>query len=395
MACLTDLPAEVIHLVLTQLNPSQPKLAKLALVARCLTAPAQYLLFANASITSLVQFDALLDVLQPPRLPRRPPSADEKVDSDELGCDHDMDHLTSNWARALGTTRLRVECRNFGEKGWGTRLGRLLRLAANVQGLELRGIHDLRIKFLQGRGGTDRTPSGRRHRICTDSSHHAGAASLSITSTTFKNHALTTSPDLATFLRSVTRLTLSNLGLPFPSTHVHQLLTYSSPNLTYLALSALRDLYSPALLLPLFALLRPPAAPNLRHLRLGAIDSRQVAIIAQPDCLPRLAQVAKLEWVFPNPTRELLDATPDGVRVLVLKPRAGAQSEDKEERMQAMDQEDKVYRSLMDVLGCGALRRGGGGGVREVWWGGASGAGRRLQAAAAEDQILVRLAHEW
>ena len=154
MARFDDLPAELVELILAHLGPSQPQLARLALVSPCLSAPARYRLFSNASITSLSQFDALLDFLQPPRAPRRPPGSHGQVDSDLLGWNDDTDITTSPWARALGTTRLRVDCRTFGEKGWGTRLGQLLRLAGNVRVFELRGIHDLRVKFLQGRGGT-------------------------------------------------------------------------------------------------------------------------------------------------------------------------------------------------------------------------------------------------
>ena len=397
MARLDDLPAEVLMLLLTHLNPTQAQLARLALVSRCLSGPAQYLLFANASIKSLDQFDALLHVLQPVHRPPRPLGPVGKADPDSFEDEDDGGEEPSPWARALGTTRLKVECTTFGEKGWGTRLGRLLRVGANVHKFEVRGLHDLRIKFLQGRGGElfrlARPDQVGQFRI--DSMSSTGATSLSITSTTFKNHALTTSPDLATFVRSVRHLTLANLGLPFPSTHLHQIIIHCARNLEYLALSALRDLNSSELLVPLVALLRPASAPRLRHLRFGSLDKAQAALLALPECLPGLCQVVRLDWTFPFPTRDLLDATPAGVQVLVLKPRAGAQDADKEERMLRMGEEDKVVAALMEVLGSGALARGGGRGVREVWWGGAAAAGRRLGAAAAGDQVRIRLANEW
>lgn len=384
---LNDLPPELIQLILEHLHPSQPRLASLALSARALTGPAQYVLFANASITSIEQFDLLLAVLQPVRPPRQQATAGELEKADSLGWEDEEDCVDSPWARALGTTRLKVECREFGQAGWGTRLGRLLRLAPNVRTVSLRGIDSLRIKFLQGRGGepllATRCPA---FQSADPLFLYTGATSLSITSTTFKNHALPSSPSLATFLRSVRHLTLANLGLPYPSTHVQHILSHCCHNLTYLALSALRDLHTPELLLPLFALLGPASAPRLRHIRFGSLDSRQTDIIARESCLGSLTQVTKITWTFPLPTAELLAATPTSVTTLVLKPRAGLGT-DKEDRMQAMEEEDAVSAALDKALKDGKL----GGGMREIRWEGGKGAGRRLQQAAGDEGVVVCL----
>jgi hypothetical protein len=135
---LANLPPEILLAIFAHLD--RPHLPQLSLLCRSFAPPAQYTLFRSPSITSLTSLDALLSILEP--TDRR-----HSLDLDE---DDDWDHDTG-WVTVV--MELRLECLEFGQKGWGQRIARLLRVCRNVQRLELLMIDDLRPKQLMGNGG--------------------------------------------------------------------------------------------------------------------------------------------------------------------------------------------------------------------------------------------------
>ncbi|BGP14042.1 hypothetical protein JCM10213v2_001980 [Rhodosporidiobolus nylandii] len=115
--------------------------------------------------------------------------------------------------------RFRVQGSVFA-KGYGVRVQKLLRAAPHLEEVELVGLDDLRAKHLVGTGTVTQ---------------------LTLLNSSFRPNSHTCPPTLPTFLSGLTSLTLANLGLPPPSTHLTDLLTHCAPTLEHLALSSLRD----------------------------------------------------------------------------------------------------------------------------------------------------------
>lgn len=151
---LDHLPPEVLLLCLASLASSQ--LVQLALVSSAFTRPAQALLFNAPRIATLEQFDALLLVLDPPpsreRIYRRRTSisrteADVQDPETWQREDGEKDH---GWAPLVHD--LRIQCMKLGQRGWGQRIGRLLKVCTGVGKVEISGVDDLKAKFLVGAG---------------------------------------------------------------------------------------------------------------------------------------------------------------------------------------------------------------------------------------------------
>lgn len=55
--------------------------------------------------------------------------------------------------RAQGVRKVEVVCRKYGTRGWGPRIGHLMRICGRIDHLEINGVEDMRIKYLYGHGG--------------------------------------------------------------------------------------------------------------------------------------------------------------------------------------------------------------------------------------------------
>ena len=70
----------------------------------------------------------------------------------------------------------------------------------------------------------------------------AALTHLTLLNSSFRPHSHTAPATLAPFLASLTHLTMANVGLPQPSSHLTDMLRCCAPTLRYLAISSLRDI---------------------------------------------------------------------------------------------------------------------------------------------------------
>ncbi|GAA6001142.1 hypothetical protein JCM10207_007429 [Rhodosporidiobolus poonsookiae] len=213
--------------------------------------------------------------------------------------------------------RVRVEGRIFASKGYGVRINRVLKACPEVERVEVVGVDDLRMKHLVGNGSTTH---------------------LTLLNSSFHTNAHTCPSSLPSFLSALTHLTVANLGLPPPSTHLTDLLHHCAPTLEHLALSSLRDVDLAEFQRALATLVRPrPAgAGKLRSLMLGFLTDAQVSALTLPlppaldptsasaarSLAPLLARlpVTHLTFTLPLPSLPLLLALPPTLRVLTIRP---------------------------------------------------------------------------
>lgn len=123
---------------------------------------------------------------------------------------------------------------------------------------------------------------------------HAAVRHLTLLNSSFRSNSLPSPPTLAPFLSSLTHLTLANLGLPPPSTHLTDMLTLCAPTLHHLALSSLRDVDAREFRRALKVLVTD--APNLHTLMLGFLTDDQISAL----CLP-LDDSAASTSLLPTP----------------------------------------------------------------------------------------------
>lgn len=97
---------------------------------------------------------------------------------------------------------------------------------------------------------------------------------LRLTSCSFRAHSLPSPSNLTDFFASARNLTLANLGLPHPSTHLHSILVASAATLRSLTVSSLRDVTMPLWREAMGVL--ATKCTNLRELRLGTLLSEQL-----------------------------------------------------------------------------------------------------------------------
>ncbi|GAA5915529.1 hypothetical protein JCM5296_001751 [Sporobolomyces johnsonii] len=290
-ASLSSLPFElaldILSLVVLDSPAPQSTLATLSLVSRTFADLAQPLLFLAPCVFSLKDLDALLVALDDERFSGR-------------------------------VRRFRVHGRVFNSKGYGLRLSRVLR-ACRVERLEVIGVDDLRPKHLVGEGALTH---------------------LSLLNSSFRPHSHVCPPSLPTFLTSLTHLTLSNLGLPSPSTHLTVLLQQPSHTLEYLAISSLRDV--DLLQFRRVAQVLVSDCERLQTLVLGFLTDEQVEALCLPlvaaepgplstprprrPALSLLAHLTSLTFTLPHPSLLLLVALPPSLLTLTIRPPYGRSS---------------------------------------------------------------------
>ncbi|GAA5890697.1 hypothetical protein JCM16303_006487, partial [Sporobolomyces ruberrimus] len=207
--------------------------------------------------------------------------------------------------------QLTIVGRVFKSKGYGIRIQRLLKVCERVNKLELVGIDDLRPK----------------HLVSNKTLTH-----LSLLNTSFRPHSLVNPPNLVSFTSSLTHLTLSNLGLPPPSTHLSTLISLASKTLKYLAISSIRDVESLEFH-KTFSILATEC-PKLSTLVLGFLTDEQVETLSLPllssttSCTPstsypilsRLSNLRSLTFTLPLPTLPLLLSLPPSLQTLSIRP---------------------------------------------------------------------------
>lgn len=140
---LLDLPQEIILAIIDSQLFTQRELARLCTVHRVFTGPATSLLFQAPQLTSLRQLDRFLYACEP------------RYRRDSHHRDHDLNLQDGlDWTQMVRT--LRISCTQFGERGWGQRIGRILQLCTNLERLFIWGVDDLRMKYFTGQGGESR-----------------------------------------------------------------------------------------------------------------------------------------------------------------------------------------------------------------------------------------------
>ncbi|GAA5937559.1 hypothetical protein JCM1841_000572 [Sporobolomyces salmonicolor] len=281
------LALHILSLVVLDSPFPQSTLASLSLVSRAFADLAQPLLFLAPCVYSLKALDALLVALEDARFSGR-------------------------------VRRFRVHGRVFSSKGYGLKLSRVLR-ACRVERLEVIGVDDLRPKHLVGAGALTH---------------------LSLLNSSFRPHSHVCPPSLPTFLTSLTHLTLSNLGLPSPSTHPTVLLQQSSRTLEYLAISSLRDV--DLLEFRRVAQVLVSGCKRLQTLVLGFLTDEQVEALCLPllstpgdghasvatphsrrPALSLLSHLTSLTFTLPHPSLLLLVALPPSLLTLTIRPPYG------------------------------------------------------------------------
>lgn len=139
---LWTLPPEIVLSILAHLPA--PELLRASLLSRTLSPLAQHTLFRAPHIRTLDQLSSLLSSIEQGQHRPRP-----------VGSEDDDPHRVL----AVKLRELTVSCREVGSKGWGPRIGKVLRLCTRLRTLALDGVPDLRIKHLVGCGG---------ELVCTD-----------------------------------------------------------------------------------------------------------------------------------------------------------------------------------------------------------------------------------
>ena len=174
---------------------------------------------------------------------------------------------------------------------------------------------------------------------------HAALTHLTLLNSSFAPHSLPSPPTLVPFLSSLTHLTLANVGLPHPSTHLTDMLSICAPHLEFLALSSLRDLDERQFRRAMAVLVR--RAVRLKSVKLGFLLDEQVRAMCAPllvddgapslptpppsptsplhtdsaaPALSLLPAVAHLTFTLPLPTSALLLALPRTLEILTVRP---------------------------------------------------------------------------
>ncbi|GJN88404.1 hypothetical protein Rhopal_001370-T1 [Rhodotorula paludigena] len=302
-ASFSLLPPELVFVVVAHLvsasSSPHAALASLARVNRTCAALVHPLLYAQPAVTSLKQLDSLLAAVEHP-------SSDT---GDEVkGC--------------------RVEGKVFASKGYGVRVNRVLKACSHIERLEIVGVDDLRAKHLVGQGALTH---------------------WSLLNSSFRPNSHPSPPSLAPFLASLTHLTLANVGLPPPSTHLTDILSLCAPHLEHLAISSLRDVDGSDFRRALAVLVH--RGERLASLMLGFMTEDQLRAMVQP-VLPRpdtapasllltpsasptasspcpaapapalslLPALTQLTFTLPLPTPALLLALPPSLSLLTIRP---------------------------------------------------------------------------
>ncbi|GAA6026836.1 hypothetical protein JCM8097_005897 [Rhodosporidiobolus ruineniae] len=246
-------------------------------------------------------------------------------------CLASLDHLDS-FLRTLEGTRgkwggvvrqLSVQGRVFASKGYGVRVQRVLKACSDVEAVEIVGIDDLRPKHLVGNGTVQH---------------------LTLLNSSFRPNSHTLPPSLPSFCRALRSLTLANLGLPPPSTHLTDLLQCAAPTLEKLAISSLRDVDPNEFARAVGVLVAK--AGRLRSLMVGFLTDEQVQVLCLPlpsassttssssssaaplgasstallPALARLATLTHLTFTLPLPSLPLLLSLPPSLLVLTIRP---------------------------------------------------------------------------
>ncbi|GAA5953873.1 hypothetical protein JCM3765_000675 [Sporobolomyces pararoseus] len=228
-------------------------------------------------------------------------------------CTSSLDQLellldTLNRRKQFGNEvkELTILGRVFKSKGYGIRIQRLLKSCQNVRKLELVGIDDLRPKHLISQGAMTH---------------------LSLLNSSFRPHSLVNPPNLSSFVSGLTHLTLSNLGLPPPSTHLSVILSHASPTLKYLAISSIRDVEFQEFR-QIFEILSTQCT-KLSTLVLGFLTDEQVEALCLPSIsssispypiLSQLSHLSFLTFTLPHPSLSLLLSIPPNLQTLTIRP---------------------------------------------------------------------------
>lgn len=173
---------------------------------------------------------------------------------------------------------------------------------------------------------------------------------MSLLNSSFSAHSLPSPPSLGPFLSSLTHLTLANVGLPAPSTHLTDMLALCTPHLEYLALSSLRDVDEREFQRALAVLVH--GAHRLQSVKLGFLTDEQVRAMCAPlpldtpalptpppsptslsgsgapadpppaiaPALSLLPSVTHLTFTLPLPSSPLLLSLPAPLQVLTIRP---------------------------------------------------------------------------
>ncbi|GAA5996472.1 uncharacterized protein JCM10292_007632 [Rhodotorula paludigena] len=302
-ASFSLLPPELVLVVVAHLvsacSSPHAVLASLARVNRTCAALVHPLLYAQPAVTSLKQLDLLLAAVEHP-------SSD--TGEEVKGC--------------------RVEGKVFASKGYGVRVSRVLKACSRIERLEIVGVDDLRAKHLVGQGALTH---------------------WSLLNSSFRPNSHPSPPSLVPFLSSLTHLTLANVGLPPPSTHLTDILSLCAPHLEHLAISSLCDVDGSEFRRALAVLVHH--GERLASLMLGFMTEDQLRAMVQP-ALPRtdaapasllltppasptafspcpaahapalslLPALAHLTFTLPLPTPALLLALPPSLSLLTIRP---------------------------------------------------------------------------
>lgn len=170
----------------------------------------------------------------------------------------------------------------------------------------------------------------------------AALTHLTLLNSSFRPHSHTAPATLAPFLASLTHLTMANVGLPHPSSHLTDMLRCCAPTLRYLAISSLRDIDADECRRAFEVLIERGTA--LETLVVGFLTEQQVsalqssapaqtsgnnssthAAVAASEgegrpLLSRLPVLATLTFTLPLPTLPLLLALPPSLRKLTIRP---------------------------------------------------------------------------
>ncbi|GAA5860615.1 hypothetical protein JCM3774_006228 [Rhodotorula dairenensis] len=302
-ACFALLPPELLLDVLAfavtaSPPPSLPAtLAAFARINKLCAAIALPLLYERPCLASLANLDRFLRVVEDP---------------------------STN--RADAVRRLKIEGRVFASRGFGHGVQRALKACTRVEQLEVVGIDDLRPKQFLGQGALTH---------------------LTLLNSSFRPHSHTAPPNLAPFLAFLTHLTVANVGLPTPSSHLTEILRCCATTLRYLAISSLRDIdavefrrafeilvdHGTALESLVIGFLTDEQTLALhsrapRSSEAGSYsedddddeNDREATTALGPSLLSRLPVLANVTFTLPLPTLPLLLALPPSLRRLTIRP---------------------------------------------------------------------------